>query len=698
MGGKPPQPPTLPKDGRVKKQKLEFFKVSIFVASTKSISRGKGQSAVASASYRAGVELQDERYGKKHDYSKRHGVMSADIILPSLLKGAGVTIERNELWNKAEKAENRKDARVGREWLINLPYELDEQERKELAHTFSQELADRYGVIADCAIHQPTQKEIERGADARNFHAHIMLTTRQAELNENNEIVLTKKSTAELSDKKRRELGLERMSEEIKEVRKLWESVANKKLAEHNLNLIDSRSYKARGLDIIPQIKMGVDATHLERRTGIKSDKGIINDIIKERNELVFNLESRQRNEREQANDRLRTAINRATRATRWTDKAVKWADQVARWTDKRSEQTAKTSEWANDRIERVNRASQWADNRTAKINKAIDDSKQAVDDSKQAITARVSRQRPSPFDEQYRASINRRKQATAELAEQQRRVDTETRRANTDARQHKYKDERVAERVATIKLNLANRLLIRKKDEMRVRWEWYETTEEYPNKFDKRQIEILDHFEKSLNIETPHYREKLLHIRDLMNDEFIQEHSDIINILKDPAQERKQYTEQYNANIANWLKFKESLDKQREQLHEQLKRQLGNGGEVGRMTRETLTAVSYLQAVDSFINDDSQNADARQLAEKHKEDTLSKTCEQFRLSYYDVLKLRDDNERNNYANALNSSLESFKRSYGSELSESQNKDINSGLYSFERDIQYSSQSNRLSR
>lgn len=287
--------------------------MAIFIASTKSISRGKGQSAVASASYRAGEKLEDKRCGKVHDYSKRYGVMSADIILPSSLKDKKVTINRGEIWNKAEQAENRKDARVAREWLVNLPYELSEKERKELAHRFSQELADRYGVIADCAIHKPTDKEIERGADPRNFHAHIMLTTRQVELNENNEIILTDKSTAELSDKKRRELGLERMSHEVKQVRQLWESVANEKLAEHGLDLIDSSSYKSQGIDIEPQLKMGSVATKLERRKyaeelkkakeakkkgeSYEIDKspatklGVINEIINERNELIFNLE-----------------------------------------------------------------------------------------------------------------------------------------------------------------------------------------------------------------------------------------------------------------------------------------------------------------------------------------------------------------------------------------------------------------------
>lgn len=287
--------------------------MAIFIASTKSISRGNGQSAVASASYRAGCELEDKRYGKTHDYSKKHGVMSADIILPTALAAANAEISRSDLWNKAEAAEKRVDARVAREWLVNLPYELSEQDRKELAHTFAQTLADRYGTIADCAIHEPTQKEIDRGADPRNFHAHILFTTRTAALDGNHEIILTDKASIELSDNNRRSLGMVRVSHEIKEVRQIWEQIANEKLAEHDHKLIDSRSYAAQGIDIEPQLKMGSVATKLERDKyerelrkaeqakeegkHYKIDKtpatqlGTINEIINERNELIWGVE-----------------------------------------------------------------------------------------------------------------------------------------------------------------------------------------------------------------------------------------------------------------------------------------------------------------------------------------------------------------------------------------------------------------------
>lgn len=263
--------------------------MALHFSDTKSFSRKDGKSAVASIAYRAGEKLFDERQNKTQNYSKRHGVMSADIILPSKFSCQNIKLNRQDIWNKAEQAEKRKDARVAREWLINLPYELDEETRKKLAHSFAQKLADRYNVLADCCIHQPTQKEIAKGADPRNFHAHIMLTTRELEI-ENGEIVFTKKSIAELSDTDRKKLGLCRMNDELKQVKKLWDDTANPVLIEHGFGAMDHRSYKEVGLDIVPQVKMGVHATQIERKGG-QTCLGDINREIKQRNEIVFNRE-----------------------------------------------------------------------------------------------------------------------------------------------------------------------------------------------------------------------------------------------------------------------------------------------------------------------------------------------------------------------------------------------------------------------
>ena len=127
-----------------------------------------------------------------------------------------------------------------------------------------------------------------------------MLTTRQAELDDDGNITLTDKSVCELSDTDRAKKGLSKAKDEVTEIRQLWERLANEKLAEHNHQLIDSRSYKSQGIDLLPQVKMGKDATHLER-DGVQTWKGDINRAITERNEIVF---SRELIENKRINDR----------------------------------------------------------------------------------------------------------------------------------------------------------------------------------------------------------------------------------------------------------------------------------------------------------------------------------------------------------------------------------------------------------
>ena len=270
--------------------------MTLHFSDTKSFSRKQNKSAVASVAYRSGMKLHDERNDKTHNYeARKKDVLSADIILPSAFNGANIEIDRATIWNNAERAERRKDARVAREWLINLPHELDEQTRKELAHSFAQKLSDRYNVIADCCIHKPSDKEIKKGADPRNFHAHIMLTTREIDI-ENGQIIFTKKAISELSDTDRKKLGLSRMSDEMTAIKQLWDDTANPVLRQHRLPEMDYRSHKEKGDDLLPQMKMGVNATQLERQ-GKRTRLGDINRDIKQKNEIIF--ESRRQYERE---------------------------------------------------------------------------------------------------------------------------------------------------------------------------------------------------------------------------------------------------------------------------------------------------------------------------------------------------------------------------------------------------------------
>ncbi|WP_024894644.1 MobA/MobL family protein, partial [Acidithiobacillus thiooxidans] len=127
--------------------------MAIYHANTKPIARRAGRSAVAAAAYRSGTELVDARTGLIHDYTRKGGVVWTEILTPD-----GSAVERNQLWNAAELAEKRKDARTAREWIVALPSELSAEQRTALARDFAQALVVRYGVAVDFAIHAPDRE------------------------------------------------------------------------------------------------------------------------------------------------------------------------------------------------------------------------------------------------------------------------------------------------------------------------------------------------------------------------------------------------------------------------------------------------------------------------------------------------------------------------------------------------------------
>ena len=249
--------------------------MAIFHLSTKTISRSSGRSAVAAAAYRTGERLTNERDGVTHDYSRRQGVEHTEIVMPD-----GGAVDRAALWNAAEAAERRKDARTAREWVLAIPAELvpqDEQVRRlitgspdrELVREFALELAKRYGVAVDVAIHAPDQE-----GDRRNHHAHLLATTRQVTRDAAGELVLGDKAALELSDTKRRSLGLCSGADEVAAIRGLWERCANRALErEGRRERIDARSLAAQGVDRAATIHLGPTATAIER-AGRPSQRG----------------------------------------------------------------------------------------------------------------------------------------------------------------------------------------------------------------------------------------------------------------------------------------------------------------------------------------------------------------------------------------------------------------------------------------
>ena len=143
--------------------------MSIYSASVKTISRSAGRSATAAAAYRTGKEVIDERTGVIFDYTRRSGVDHVSMHLPA----GCVAMDTDTLWNAAEFAEKRKNSTVARELLFAQPHELSRMERHALSASIADALVERYGVGVEVANHLPDSE-----GDGRNFHAHIMFTTR----------------------------------------------------------------------------------------------------------------------------------------------------------------------------------------------------------------------------------------------------------------------------------------------------------------------------------------------------------------------------------------------------------------------------------------------------------------------------------------------------------------------------------------
>jgi hypothetical protein len=235
--------------------------MAIYRLQIKAVTRGTGRTATSAAAYRAGERIRDERTGALYDHRKRTDVLHKEIFLPSRLDGAAAEMgwarDRSALWNTAEKAEQRSDSRVAREFQVALPRELSAEQRLALARVFSREVADRYNVAVDLAIHAPRPE-----GDPRNHHAHLLATTREV-----TPAGLGPKTGLDRKGEIRSELGLPTSREEFASIRAKWAALANAALREASVEArVDHRSLEAQGIDREPTPRLPWAAIRAERR------------------------------------------------------------------------------------------------------------------------------------------------------------------------------------------------------------------------------------------------------------------------------------------------------------------------------------------------------------------------------------------------------------------------------------------------
>jgi len=224
-----------------------------------SVARGAGRRATAAAAYRSGERIRDERTGELFNYARRRDVLHTEILLPSHLEGEPVAWARNRerLWNTAEHAEKRHNSRVAREYQVTLPAELEAVCRVALARAFAREIAERYRVAVDLAVHDPPA-----GGDPRNFHAHLLTTTREV-----TPAGLGAKAGIDMDLRERLRRGLPDHRQEYISLRERWATLTNDALREANIDArIDHRSLAAQGIDREPRPSIPLQHLKMEQR------------------------------------------------------------------------------------------------------------------------------------------------------------------------------------------------------------------------------------------------------------------------------------------------------------------------------------------------------------------------------------------------------------------------------------------------
>ena len=212
--------------------------MAIYHFSAKVISRKNGSSAVASAAYRSGSELFDERLGRHHDFSNKADVIHSEVLLPV---GAPARLnDRTTLWNEVEAGEKRKDAQLAREIEFSIPREMSREDGVQLARDFVQREFVSRGMVADLNVHW------DRAEDGSpKPHAHVMLAMREV--------------GPEGFGKKERDWN---RGELLQHWREAWGAHVNERLTELGIDArIDHRSYAEQGIALEPQNKIGPAAS-----------------------------------------------------------------------------------------------------------------------------------------------------------------------------------------------------------------------------------------------------------------------------------------------------------------------------------------------------------------------------------------------------------------------------------------------------
>ncbi|MDQ7996908.1 MAG: MobA/MobL family protein [Luteibacter sp.] len=229
--------------------------------------RSSGHSAVAGVAYRLGLRLFDRRTGIWHDYRKRK--IGEEIVRALTVAPDGApewATDPDELWNRCEAAERRKDSQVARDYRIPIPFGLTDEMAGDMAEQMARLISRQLHTVVSLGLHRDSHIDAlgaEKPGEKIGFHAHLYFPTRRLE-----EIV-GEDGTSEwgpgaklvlLSNKNTAGAFVEQLNER-------WAELANNYTTAVGLTAdYDHRSYVRQDIPITPQTTLGAAVTAMERR------------------------------------------------------------------------------------------------------------------------------------------------------------------------------------------------------------------------------------------------------------------------------------------------------------------------------------------------------------------------------------------------------------------------------------------------
>ena len=544
-------------------------------------------------------------YTKKTDVV--HSQIMLPNQLREQLKARGIELDFQSIADLVERGETTKrgkmkhSARLAREWVLCGVPELSRAENIELFEKFAQQQSEEQGVLSMVFVHDPTagddmanikaaaKRKDMAAPDPRNIHAHILLLTRELDVSSDNKLALGKKSDSEVSNDERtrpvvpKELigkvdpktqkkiqqgrGLCSNSEWLKNTRKQWADILNERLAQKGVQPVTHKSYKDLGLNFKPTKHLGKNASIAERM-GVQTYLGKHNESINRHNRSHLKSTAGDlADSAKQGIERSKRRISDSGQNIEWTDAETSWAAGSIRELNRRVADSKQCIEdgkqcienrkrdvtWAvraNEELNKVHSFNstniKWAVRGTERFHKTINSTEQqtastveqerSVNSLIAERTGKRSSTRPNPFDDAARrARIDR-------ITEQEGRFDRRTEQFDRDIARNRSADARTAEAAGRLKLNMAMVLLNRHHENSTL--QHWETTEDSPDKFDTRQLNLIDNFAQKIGADSK--------ITDFINDsrrvaeiftaDLIERNIEIFKLLRNPAKEREEH------------------------------------------------------------------------------------------------------------------------------------------------------------